>query len=234
MSVMVEKKIVFCGLDRARKTSIIKTILGGEFVQTMRTIGFTMDQLQINKLKIEVVDLGGQVDFRPGWYLHLGNASLVWVVDSTDKSRFNEMATEFENVRRSLQPNAFILVLANKQDSEEAESIDAIATLLKLDIIPQKWKIFATSAQTTEGLRDAFKWLYESITQEEISLESEYRIPSAHLENGMFNCLYLEAGTCPTPNLVPNSCPSCKYGSCQNCLNQVPECLHLFPDFFQQ
>lgn len=230
----MSKKIVFCGLDSAGKTSIIKTLQEGEQVQTSRTIGFAMNQLEINQMKIQTIDLGGQAGFREAWGTHLSQAgALIWVIDASDSNRFNEVVYEFQRSLFFLPKDAIILVLANKQDRELAEDTLRIKELLKLKDLGQKWNIFKTSTITTEGLRDAFSWLYESISGETIELEvNNYQIPVIHLADGTFKCVYLEGGMCPTPDRVPQACPTCIYGTCQNCLNQVPECLSLFPQFF--
>ena len=43
-------KIVIVGLDQAGKSSIVKALKEGDFIQTNMTIGFDADVLQIKKL----------------------------------------------------------------------------------------------------------------------------------------------------------------------------------------
>lgn len=226
-------KLVFCGLDRAGKTTIIKTLQEGEVVQTMRTIGFTIDQIKIKDEILEIIDLGGQIEFRPGWSLHLNSAGiLVWVIDSSDIERFTEVIQEFKKSIKYIPKNALIVVLANKQDLENAVDEEEIEKLLDLSNITNKWRIFATSSITTEGLRNAFSWIYDNFSGKKLLQEFDYNIPLQHTSNGTFKCVYYEAQSCPTPDLVPDACPTCKFGSCKNCLNQIPECFELFPKFF--
>ncbi|MFW9930073.1 MAG: ADP-ribosylation factor family protein [Candidatus Thorarchaeota archaeon] len=229
-------KIVIVGLDQAGKTSIVKALQEGEFVNTNRTVGYNAESLEIAKLKINVLDLGGQKAFRSTWTMHLNNLNcLIWVIDSSTPDRFNEAVTEFDLIKDLIPSQAIIIVLANKQDSEDAESIETIKRVMKLQFLMFKWKIFPTSTITNEGLRDAFTWMYENLTQEKLSQPNQftYNIPIEHLENNIFKCLYLEAGECPTPKLVPKSCPTCIYGSCRNCLAQTPDCLLLFPEYIK-
>lgn len=229
-------KIVICGLDQAGKSSIIKALKEGDFVQTDRTIGFDADVLQIKNLKINILDLGGQKAFRSGWPMHFNNLSaLVWVVDSSAQERFHEVLTEFDNIKDLVPQNGIILVLANKQDLAETDNVEEIQRLLRLEFLVQKWYIIGTSTQTNEGLRDGFIWLYENLTNEQFSSKktTSYNIPIDHLYDGQFNCLFLEAGECPYPDSIPESCKTCEFGSCKNCLNQNPECLSLFPDYFK-
>ena len=227
-------KIIFCGLDRAGKTTIIKTIQEGELVQTMRTIGFTQDQIKINDEILEIIDLGGQVDFRPAWSFHLNTAGIViWVIDASDVERFSEVVQEFKKSTKIIPKNTLIAILANKQDLETAVEEEEIERLLELNSLPNKWRVFETSSITTEGLRNTFYWLYENFSGKNLNQEFAYNLPVQHLSDGSFKCVYFEAGSCPTPDTVPQACTSCKYGSCQNCLNQVPNCFDLFPRFFE-
>lgn len=226
-------KLVFCGLDRAGKTTIIKTLQEGELVQTMRTIGFTMDQIKINDEILEIIDLGGQIEFRPGWSLHLNTAGiLIWVIDASDIQRFSEVTQEFKKSLKFIPQTALIVVLANKHDLESAVEEDEIVQILELSNLSNKWRIFATSSVTTEGLRSTFTWIYENFSSNELHKEFNYHLPVQHVNDETFKCVYLEARSCPTPESIPSACLTCKYGSCENCLNQIPECIELFPKFF--
>lgn len=228
-------KLVFCGLDRAGKTTIIKTIQEGELVQTMRTIGFTMDQIKINDEILEIIDLGGQIDFRPGWSLHLNSAGIViWVIDASDSERFTEATNEFNKSIKYIPQTSLIVVLANKQDLDNAVEEDIIKELFKLENLKNNWKLFSTSSITTEGLKPAFTWIYENFSGKRLNLELDYKIPIQHTKDGSFKCVYYEAGECPTPNLVQDACIKCTFGKCENCLNQIPDCLKLFPKFFEE
>jgi len=195
-------KLVFCGLDRAGKTTIIKTIQEGELVQTMRTIGFTMDQIKINNEILEIIDLGGQIDFRPGWSLHLKSAGIViWVIDASDNERFAEATNEFNKSIKFIPLTSLIVVLANKQDLDNAVEEDTIIKLFELENLQNKWKLFSTSSITTEGIKPAFTWIYENYSGKKITQELNYKIPLQHTQNGFYKCVYYEAWECPTPNL---------------------------------
>jgi len=47
-----------CTVDRMKEDSAIKTV---------PTIGFNMEQIEVNNLKMQVWDLGGQSSIRPYW-----------------------------------------------------------------------------------------------------------------------------------------------------------------------
>lgn len=53
-----------------------------------------------------------------------------------------------------------MLILANKQDADGAESIEYIENLLQVDQIEDReLKVFGTCMYTGEGLDEAFDWL---------------------------------------------------------------------------
>ncbi|KAG1347864.1 hypothetical protein COCNU_06G016930 [Cocos nucifera] len=53
-----EVQIVVLGLDNARKTTILYRLQMGEVVSTVPTIGFNVETVQHNNIKLQVWDLG--------------------------------------------------------------------------------------------------------------------------------------------------------------------------------
>lgn len=75
--------------------------------QTVPTIGFNMEVVEYKNLKFQVWDLGGQnsirygfpLSFRQYWEMYFPNThAIIYVVDSTDKQRFNKAAEELNKV----------------------------------------------------------------------------------------------------------------------------------------
>lgn len=62
-----EVRMLILGLDNAGKTTILHRLHSGEVVQTVPTIGFEVETVTINNVKIQVWDLGGQSSIRPYW-----------------------------------------------------------------------------------------------------------------------------------------------------------------------
>lgn len=223
-------KLVVCGLDRAGKSTIIKYIQEGQHVQTMRTLGYTIEDLKLKRMSIEVHDLGGQQQFRADWKMHFpASTAIIWVVDSSAPDRFQEAKSEFDQIKNLIPGNSLFLLLANKQDLEEAKPGEEIQQFLQVDELGITVKSFETSAITAEGLKEAFSWLYENIEGQPFQ-EISYVPPAIHLQDGTFSCIYLQAEECPFMDNVPAACPKCPHFSCENCLNQVPECLTFFEE----
>jgi len=63
-----EVDITICGLANAGKTAIVKYLELGRFVETQPTMGINRgESIQIEKMEINIFDLGGQEDFRALW-----------------------------------------------------------------------------------------------------------------------------------------------------------------------
>lgn len=159
-------QIIICGLDSAGKTTILRFIESGEFVQTARTMGFNVNSIMIRDLSIRVFDMGGQESFRSMWKEHLPLAkAIVFVIDSALPERFDEAKQEFqENVLAHAQKDTPILILTNKQDLEEASPSIDVVKALGIYGNERHYDVIETSAVTSEGLFEAGVWIYEKIT----------------------------------------------------------------------
>ncbi|KAJ3095568.1 hypothetical protein HDU97_006799 [Phlyctochytrium planicorne] len=86
---------------------------------------------------------------------------LVFVVDSTDKSRFSEAGAELRRILESPEMESVaVLVVANKQDLPEAMSVDDVSRGLGLySIKSHHWNAVGASAVTGDGLAGGLQWL---------------------------------------------------------------------------
>jgi ADP-ribosylation factor-like protein 1 len=62
-----EVRVLMVGLDNAGKTTILYRMKEDSAIKTVPTIGFNMEQIEVNNLKMQVWDLGGQSSIRPYW-----------------------------------------------------------------------------------------------------------------------------------------------------------------------
>jgi len=58
-----EKKIVITGLDSAGKTTMISFLQNGTFMEHAPTMGKELSQIEVQGIRINVMDMGGQKDF---------------------------------------------------------------------------------------------------------------------------------------------------------------------------
>ena len=155
--------ITICGLDDAGKTTILKFLETGEFVETTPTMGVNRETLHLPNLQINVFDLAGQEDFRNMWHnINEKSDGIVFVVDRSNAMRFEEAKNVFQQtVSAQLGNELNILVLLNKSDVADVIQKSQFIEEFNLLDLPFKWAVFETSAKSGEGIFDAFKWFVE-------------------------------------------------------------------------
>ena len=120
-----------------------------------------------SSVKLNVWDIGGQSFIRPYWRNYFEQTeAIIWVIDSTDQSRFAEGISELSKVLKTEKlAGASLLILANKQDIEGALTAEQLSKEMKLTEIVEKrnWHIEATSAKTGEGILNGFRWLVRDV-----------------------------------------------------------------------
>ena len=160
-----EGRLLMLGLDASGKTTILYKLKLGEVVSTIPTIGFNVETLQVGKVKLTVWDVGGQEKIRTLWRHYYENVNgLVFVVDSTDRERLQEVRDELARLidEASLQ-GAPLLVFANKQDLHNAISVSELTQELNLaNIRDRQWFIQSCSATSGYGLDEGITWFCEN------------------------------------------------------------------------
>ncbi|KAJ7250601.1 ADP-ribosylation factor [Mycena rebaudengoi] len=189
-----EHRVIFLGLDASGKTTLLYRMKLGEVVQTIPSIGFNVESVQLRArmgttdriLNVDCWDVGGCG--RPMWgllkhYLAPSDA-IIWLIDSCDRERLSESVEEFSTVMRSLTKDATldvepkdrpVLILATKQDLPKAMSIDEIRLKVNPALSGRRSFAVGTSLNQslTEGaLPEAFGWLL-------MALENPQSLPAS-------------------------------------------------------
>lgn len=167
-----EVRLLLLGLDNAGKTTTLEqckiafdrnTSRRGRNLQPDRilpTIGLNIGRLQVQNADVTVWDLGGQNSFRSIWDKYYSDAhGVVFVVDSSDYERFSEAAGLLERLIRHERAQGLpILILANKQDMEEArspEDVAAAVSMQELQSNSSSCQLLPIAALTGHGVRVA-------------------------------------------------------------------------------
>lgn len=111
-------------------------------------------------------DVGGQDKIRSLWRHYYQNTQgVIFVVDSNDKNRLNEAATELQKMLAEEElKDACLLVLANKQDLPEALKPNEVAEGLNLASYSNfKWHVQGTVANNGDGIYEGLDWLSHTI-----------------------------------------------------------------------
>ncbi|CAL6053921.1 ADP-ribosylation_factor like protein 2a [Hexamita inflata] len=165
-SKKVEQKILILGLDNSGKTTILRALANEDPTSIMPTQGFNAKSLVVSGQQLICFDVGGQKQIRNYWSHYFGDAkALVWVVDSADSRRLEEVAAELslciDDPKLAGVP---LLVLANKQDLETSLKPSDICDKLGLWAIrDHPFQIQGCSAINKEGLQEGFDWVVKKL-----------------------------------------------------------------------
>lgn len=155
-------RILMLGLDAAGKTTVLYNLKLGSVGQTIPTIGFNVESVEYKNIKFTMWDIGGQHKIRPLWkYYFKGTQALIFVVDSNDTERMEEVSEELKILlKEELLRGIPLLVLSNKQDMSTAMSVEQINNELGLySIRDRQWFNQPTSATKGEGLVEGMEWI---------------------------------------------------------------------------
>ena len=108
--------------DSTLTPDVIDRLHLGDVEPTVPTVGFNVEQVTFNNLKMQVWDLGGQTGLRPYWRCYYADTNaVVYAIDSADKDRLDVARQELELMLQEEElKGAPLLVLANKQDLPNA------------------------------------------------------------------------------------------------------------------
>ncbi|MBK5113231.1 MAG: GTP-binding protein [Candidatus Heimdallarchaeota archaeon] len=172
--------IGFVGIDNAGKTTIIDIFTKHKISKTIPTVGVNLEQVSFSEIDFDlsILDLGGQKSFRLLWVDYLNTVDMVlYVIDASDHERLDEALKEFQNMLILTEANDVpILVLINKIDLPNTLSALEIGQKLSKirELYKRDWNIIETSAVTTKGIIEMFKWTYSKITNNELILEVDF------------------------------------------------------------
>ncbi|NHJ85697.1 MAG: GTP-binding protein [Asgard group archaeon] len=158
-------KIAVVGLDSAGKTTMLNYLRFDKNIETLPTIGVNVEVLRRENVNLSIFDLGGQLHFRSLWgTLMKGSSAIIFVIDSSDRDRLEEAKNELWKVLLDpLYPDAPLLIVANKQDRENALSIQELIETCGLNVSEKmgnrSWHIQPTVAITGQGIEEAIRWI---------------------------------------------------------------------------
>ncbi len=164
-----KSNILMCGLDGVGKTTILYDLKlkNRQVPETVPTIGFNVETIAFNKVMFTIRDVGGQERMRASWANFYGNVNaVIFVVDSADTDRMQETTEEFQKLIHDdrLSEDAVLLVLANKQDLDNALSVQEMIEVLGLSSLKiRNWFVQPTCALTGKGLYEGLQWLSKNI-----------------------------------------------------------------------
>eukprot|EP00835_Amoeboradix_gromovi_P000962 NODE_36_length_31474_cov_0.342438.p18 type:complete len:211 gc:universal NODE_36_length_31474_cov_0.342438:15630-16262(+) len=116
------------------------------------------------KIHLTFWDLGGQTELQQLWSTYYPDShAILYLIDSTDHQRLKSNVQILKNVLLNQDADVPLLLLANKQDSEQALPIHQIKEIVQnplaeyLDV--KEAQTLGVSALQGDGVREALSWV---------------------------------------------------------------------------
>ncbi|KAL8543932.1 hypothetical protein ACS0TY_004471 [Phlomoides rotata] len=166
----MEFHVLILGIDKAGKTTLLEKLKshfsnleGLPPDRIVPTVGLNIGRVEVSNTKLAFWDLGGQPGLRSIWEKYYEEAhAVIYVVDAACPSRFEDSKSALEKVlhHEDLQ-GAPVLILANKQDLEDAVPTDELAQYLDMKMLNELVHTFqAVSAFDGLAVGFQFRLLY--------------------------------------------------------------------------
>ncbi|XP_077403670.1 ADP-ribosylation factor-like 10 [Vanacampus margaritifer] len=158
-----KRQVLVLGLDGAGKSSMLQGLTpgGAKRGRSRPTRGFNFISLSAPACQLDFLEIGGGEELRLYWSEYLNRAHvLVYVVDSSDRSRFPQAKLELQRILE-VQPQLPVVVLGNKQDKPDAASVSELHEVLSLGSAVEDRKLFllATQLGSDGALRNSCRGL---------------------------------------------------------------------------
>ncbi|RPB20492.1 P-loop containing nucleoside triphosphate hydrolase protein [Terfezia boudieri ATCC MYA-4762] len=170
-----EYSVLLLGLDNAGKTTLLEQIKSIYLPSspspspghTPPTVGQNTSYIPFPDLTLKLWDIGGQHSLRRLWSSYYTSShAIVFVIDSADPERLlstSEVQIALEEVVKNEDVEGVpILVLANKQDREEAVEIAKVKEVVLAVLVglgARDSRVLPISALEGRGVREAVEWL---------------------------------------------------------------------------
>ncbi|KAM6438855.1 ADP-ribosylation factor-like protein 13B [Rhynochetos jubatus] len=170
--------LMMVGLDNAGKTATVRGIQGESPEDVAPTVGFSKIHFQQGRFEVTLFDLGGGKQIRSIWRNYYAEShGVIFVVDSSDVGRMEEtketMVELLSNPKMSGKP---MLVLANKQDREEALPEADVIDCLSLEKIVNEYKcpcqiepcsaIMGCGKKMDKSIKKGLRWLLHTVAKD--------------------------------------------------------------------
>jgi len=156
------------GLDSAGKSTIIDQLLKDTPLSSIPIFGIAKEEAEYKNLKITSIDIGDSkrtLEIQAKSYF-TGSKGLVFVVDSTDSERLDQAKEDLHyllTLEEMKQVDA-VVILANKQDLQNAASVPELSEKLNLmSITDRKWFVQGVCATKLEGVYEGLDWLINTL-----------------------------------------------------------------------
>ncbi|KAI9505246.1 ADP-ribosylation factor protein 3 [Coemansia spiralis] len=175
-----EYNVLMLGLDGAGKTALLEKIKhiytgipGMPMDKLQPTIGVNIGKVTMKSALVKFMDLGGQKDLRGIWEAYFSDChAVLFVLDSKHADRLEEAKKVLiELVQAKELEGVPLMVLSNKQDLDDVESLAQIKEMINelADYMyGREVRVMGSSGADGAGVRLAVDWLYNRMVENRI------------------------------------------------------------------
>ncbi|CAH0488570.1 unnamed protein product [Peronospora farinosa] len=167
-----ELHLLIVGLDDAGKTTLLEQLksifskkAGIPLDKIPPTVGLNIARVDIRRSRVIFWDLGGQERLRAIWNKYYSEShGIVFVIDSANEGRFQEAKETLHAMLSNPELSGIpLLVLANKMDLEDAQTVNHISGML--DLVEHQGAVasYSVCVLTKEGIEGAMNWLVDAV-----------------------------------------------------------------------
>jgi GTPase SAR1 family protein len=171
-------KMLILGIEGSGKTKLLYQLKYGKNVLTIPTLGFNVEIISIDDAKFLTFDLG-RFDTGSHKEFYQGTDIVMFVVDSADDSRFYEAKLRIHTVMDDNDlADSHLIVVANKQDLNDALPTKDLVVKLGLKDIKQNWSMFSSVANFVKDTK-----ITEIMQEEHLIIDIKNYLLSYVLDN---------------------------------------------------
>jgi len=157
-----ELKIYFWNCcDESGKTTLLYTIKDGFVQATLPTVGFNIETITFNGVKMHILEVGGGKSFRPHYYP--GSDAIIFLIDSSALISDKYTLDNYEDLQECINSieDLPLLIAITKIDIRKTSTADIINAYHLNSLFERKQKIgiIECSSYTQEGIKEILFWL---------------------------------------------------------------------------
>lgn len=172
-----EVRIAFLGLENAGKTTLMRMLVEGKYIQKMPTHKSYMKEVTIEGLSFQAFDLDQYMITRYTWKDYcIAAQAIIFLVDASSPGRFGQAKEELDRVLSMPELVELpIAILGNKIDRKGAVNEEQLREALGLSLEKtgktsckmqskevqnsRPIEVFMCSIANGKGYKEAFQWL---------------------------------------------------------------------------